>query len=190
MAAMTLEDELVGEPKEQRKNHSSLLRNTSGRMLSEEGVAHQVISDDAQWKKFQEQMRQKGAVSGMTLKQNLNGLLQDRANELQTPKPAPGNASRRRTSYIAEFATSLILGDGDQAGQRISAQTPLQQAKKSNLSNHGGHRFSNFFTDGTARKDPQVEDQGSRESSASNRKQKYCESDSESNDEDNEYYHE
>ena len=117
MVAM-LDDELdANKTKSQGPPPSAMLRNPSGRIVTKQGVAHQVISDDVQWRKLQAQMREKGAVSGMMLKQNLNGLLQDRAKEL--PSQRKSSASRdssgngRRTSYIADFATSLILGEGD-----------------------------------------------------------------------------
>ena len=118
MVAM-LDDELdSSKAKAQGPPPSAMLRNPSGRLVTKQGVAHQVISDDVQWRKLQAQMREKGAVSGMMLKQNLNDLLQDRAKEL--PSQRKSSASRdasgngRRTSYIADFATSLILGEGDQ----------------------------------------------------------------------------
>jgi hypothetical protein len=157
MGAM-FEDELVDTKKPPAPPSASMLRNPSGRIVTKQGVAHQVISDDVQWKKLQEQMRQKGATSGISLKQNLNGLLQDRAKELpsQTRKqPASAaSANRRRTSYIAEFATSLILGEPDHnqannTARRMSLPTQRKLVVPQVVQQPPPERrrFSAFFTD-------------------------------------------
>jgi len=158
MGAM-LEDELVDSKKKAQglPTPTSMLRNPSGHMITEQGVAQQVINDDVQWKKLQAEMKEKGAVSGMSLKQNLNGLLQGRAKELPSQvRRASASAvpNKRRTSYIADFATSLILGEGEhEPARRLSMQTPVQLSAP-----NPGRRFSSFFADSpstniTARED-------------------------------------
>jgi hypothetical protein len=162
MGAM-FEDELVDTKKPPAPPSASMLRNPSGRIVTKQGVAHQVISDDVQWKKLQEQMRQKGATSGMTLKQNLNGLLQDRAKELPSQsrkQPALAGVNRRRTSYITDFATSLILGEPDpgEPARRMSLPTQrkpmvpqVQQPER--------RRFSAFFAESAVPADKEGEEE-------------------------------
>lgn len=73
-------------------------------------VAEQVVNDDEQWKKFRDQMRQGGAKTGMQLKNDLDGLLQNRAQELETSGAAVPVPRNRRAS-LTDFASSLIRGD-------------------------------------------------------------------------------
>eukprot|EP00542_Grammatophora_oceanica_P000040 CAMPEP_0194067502 /NCGR_PEP_ID=MMETSP0009_2-20130614/86594_1 /TAXON_ID=210454 /ORGANISM="Grammatophora oceanica, Strain CCMP 410" /LENGTH=373 /DNA_ID=CAMNT_0038720533 /DNA_START=26 /DNA_END=1148 /DNA_ORIENTATION=+ len=96
---------------EQRRNHAVISCPTTGVRISKKGIAHEVVNNDEQWQEMKKQMKMKGAVNNMTLRQNLNGLLQDRVKAIPKDQ-ASQTASDRRTS-IADFATSLVRGDPD-----------------------------------------------------------------------------
>ena len=87
----------------------------------QQSVAEHVVNDEDQWKKFREQMRSGGTKTGMQLKHNLDGLLQTRAQELETTgvdTKVPQRTLRRAS--LSDFASTLIRGE-DRQGHRSSS---------------------------------------------------------------------
>jgi len=112
-------------------------------------VVEQVVNDEEQWKKFRDQMRKGGAKTGMQLKHNLDELLEDRAQELETSGAAVQPVRRNRRASLTDFASSLMRGeDSRQAARRTTnftnnkLSTTPESRKPSSRSGHDSYQES------------------------------------------------
>ena len=107
-----LEDEIEAENEKQAQKQelqrltstaAIVCPNAGNTKLSRHDAAQQVVNDQLQWKKMQQQMKEKGAVTSISLKQSLGQLLKDRVKEMndegakrtQPPQPRPALSTWR-----------------------------------------------------------------------------------------------
>jgi hypothetical protein len=107
----------------------------------EKTLAQHVVNDDEQWKRFQQQMRSGGVRSGIALKNQMNDLLQSRAQDLQSAGVQNAQPMHRGPS-IADFASTLIRGEDGGSQRRMSMAVSgisPNNSKRKSFSSASGH---------------------------------------------------
>jgi hypothetical protein len=118
-----LEDEIKAKNEKQavikrdqeRSKSTAIVSTKTGTRLTNRGAAQQVVNNELQWKKMQQQaqMKAKGAVTSISLQECLTELLQERIEEMENderhqPKRSTPQQQMQRAS-LASFAISLVV---------------------------------------------------------------------------------
>jgi hypothetical protein len=88
--------------------------------LTNQDAAQHVVNDDLQWKKMQQEMKAKGAVTSLSLKQSLIELLQERIKEMDTEKHKPVHDTTNHQNRRRSLTDSASLIARDKPNRRNS----------------------------------------------------------------------
>mmetsp|Transcript_3750 Transcript_3750/g.5719 ORF Transcript_3750/g.5719 Transcript_3750/m.5719 type:complete len:244 (+) Transcript_3750:257-988(+) len=101
-----------------------------------DNIVQFIVDDDEQWAKIKEAIKQKGAVTGLSLRQNLDGLLNERIDEL--------NIERNPDKSVARQSHSPHEQDLRRRQSLSSAELP--QSKEGNSETNFSQSFSSMLS--------------------------------------------